>query len=131
MPRNRVPARLGVAAALQLLAASALPAAAAAQIEARPFAERVEIVRTAFGVPHIRASDIGAAYYGLAWVQLEDAGPNTAINLVRARGEMGRWFGRDSVRGDFQARLEHATPSRPSRGSTPTPAPRTRGSPPA
>ncbi len=74
----------------------------------RPYAERVEIIRTDHHVPHIRADDLAAAYFALAWVQLEDYGPRTAINLLRARGEMGRWFGPDSMDGDFQARLEHA-----------------------
>ena len=73
-----------------------------------PYPDRVEILRTSYHVPHIRAQDIGAGYYALAWVQLEDYGPGVAMNLLRARGEMGRWFGPDSMNGDFRARLEHA-----------------------
>ncbi len=64
--------------------------------------------RTAFGVPHIMASNLGAAAYAMAWVQLEDYGSQVAIGLVRARGEMGRLFGRDSMEGDFLARRKHA-----------------------
>src|SRR5688500_11850191 len=74
----------------------------------RPYSDRVEIIRTSYHVPHIRANDIAAGYYALAWVQLEDYGPNVAMNLLRARGEMGKWFGPDSMDGDFRAKLEHA-----------------------
>ena len=69
---------------------------------------QVEIIRTAHGVPHIRAENLRAAAYGLAWVQLEDHGPRVAIGLLRGRGEMGRWFGRDSMESDFVARITHA-----------------------
>jgi acyl-homoserine-lactone acylase len=62
---------------------------------------RVEIRRTAYGVPHIRAQDFASAAYGLAWVQLEDYGARVAVGLVRSRGEMGKWFGRDSMESDF------------------------------
>src|SRR5688500_460125 len=65
---------------------------------------RVEVRRTNFGVPHIRADDLRAAAYALAFVQMEDHGARVAVGLVRARGEMGRWFGRDSMESDFIAR---------------------------
>ena len=44
----------------------------------------VEIVRTAHGVPHIRAESMFASGYALAWLQLEDHGPRTALNVLRA-----------------------------------------------
>jgi acyl-homoserine-lactone acylase len=81
---------------LTLLAASLAGAQAP-----EDFASRVEIRRTAFGVPHIKAQDLRAGAYALAWVQLEDHGPRVAIGILRARGEMGRWFGRDSMESDF------------------------------
>lgn len=71
--------------------------------------DQVEILRTAYGVPHIRAENLRAFGFGLAWVQLEDYGAQVAIGLVRARGEMGRVFGRDSLEGDFLARQRLAT----------------------
>ena len=71
-------------------------------------ASQVEIRRTAYGVPHIRAGNLAAAYYGLAYAQLEDYGAGVAMGLLRARGEMGRWFGRDSIESDFNARQEYA-----------------------
>jgi acyl-homoserine-lactone acylase len=38
---------------------------------------------------------------------MEDYGAGVAMGLLRARGEMGRWFGRDSMESDFSARLEY------------------------
>ena len=94
------------------LAALALVAScggsARAQDAAPALAARVEVRRTAFGVPHIEARDLGAAAYALAYVQMEDHGARVAVGLLRARGELGRWFGRDSVEGDFLARRAYA-----------------------
>src|SRR5690349_7165646 len=69
---------------------------------------QVEIRRTTYGVPHIRAENLAALGFGEAYVQSEDYGARVAFSLLRARGEMGRWFGRDSVAEDFAGRLEHA-----------------------
>ncbi|HET6681888.1 MAG TPA: penicillin acylase family protein [Gemmatimonadaceae bacterium] len=71
-------------------------------------ARQVEIIRTTHGVPHIQAENLRAAAYALAWVQLEDHGPRVAMGLLRARGEMARWFGHDSIDGDFSAQRAHA-----------------------
>ena len=70
---------------------------------------RVEVRRTAYGVPHIRAEDFEAAAYALAWVQLEDYGPRVAMGLLQARGEMGKWFGRDSMESDFLTQRDYRT----------------------
>ncbi len=67
-----------------------------------------EVRRTAHGVPHIRAENLAAAGYALGYVQSEDYGARVAWGLVRTRGELGRWFGRDSLAGDFPARLAYA-----------------------
>ncbi|HET6702478.1 MAG TPA: penicillin acylase family protein, partial [Gemmatimonadaceae bacterium] len=90
------------------LALAASAAGAQAPGPAPRLASQVEVRRTAFGVPHIKAGDLRAAAYALAWVQLEDHGPRVAIGLLRARGEMGRWFGRDSMESDFGAQREYA-----------------------
>ena len=87
-----------------LLIACAAPLVA----QSNDLSSRVEIRRTAYGVPHIKAQDLKAAYYALAWVQLEDHGPRTAIGILRARGEMGKWFGRDSMDSDFIAQRQRA-----------------------
>ena len=89
------------------LGAAALFAASIAGAQTPPapaLARQVEVRRTAHGVPHIRAENLRAAAYGLAYVQLEDYGARVALGLVRARGEMGRWFGHDSIDSDFTAR---------------------------
>jgi acyl-homoserine-lactone acylase len=62
---------------------------------------QVEVVRTAHGVPHIRADNLRAAGYALAWVMSEDYGPRTAMRLVGARGELSRFEGRARLDADF------------------------------
>jgi acyl-homoserine-lactone acylase len=69
---------------------------------------QVEIIRTAHGVPHIRAENLRAAGYALAWLQLEDYGPRTALNVLRAHGELGKLFGHDSIQSDFVLRRARA-----------------------
>src|ERR1044071_4143545 len=64
----------------------------------------VEMIRTAYGVPHIRAQDLKAFGYGLAWIQLEDYGATVAQGLLRERGTLARVFGHDSIESDFLAR---------------------------
>ncbi len=73
----------------------------------RPYADRVQIRRTANGVPHLQAEDLGAFGYAMAWVQLEDYGVRVSHGLLRARGHLARYFGRDSLAPDFAARLTH------------------------
>ena len=65
--------------------------------------QQVEVVRTAHGVPHIRADNMRAAAYALAWLQLEDHGPRTAMNVLAARAGKAMVFGRDSIDDDFLA----------------------------
>ena len=91
------------AAAQEPVAAPARPAVR----QVRPYRERVEIRRTAHGVPHVRAQDFAALGYGMAWAQLEDFGFRVVANLLRGRGELGRWFGHDSIRTDFHFRQTH------------------------
>jgi acyl-homoserine-lactone acylase len=62
----------------------------------------VEIIRTAHGVPHIRAENLRAAGYALAWVMSEDYGPRTGMRLVAARGELSKFEGRLRVDADFE-----------------------------
>jgi acyl-homoserine-lactone acylase len=80
-----------------------------AQTDPNDLSASVEIIRTGFGVPHIRAENLRAFGYGLAWVQLEDYGAMVAVGLLRAKGDMGRVFGRDSMESDFMARPRLAT----------------------
>ena len=85
----------------------ALPFPAAAQATGTELWQQVKIVRTEHGVPQIRAENLRAAGYGLGWVMVEDYGARTPHGLLRARGEMGRVFGRDSMDGDFMNRIRH------------------------
>ena len=75
---------------------------------ATSFIDRAEVRRTTHGVPHIVASDIAAAEYALAYVQCEDYGARVVNDLLRATGQMSRWFGRDSIEHDFVARQARA-----------------------
>jgi acyl-homoserine-lactone acylase len=93
--------------ALSFLALAAPLMPAAAQARDDDLSQQVEILRTAYGVPHIQAQNLRAAGYGLGWVMIEDYGPRIAMNLLRARGEMARWFGHDSIEGDFLAQREY------------------------
>jgi acyl-homoserine-lactone acylase len=74
---------------------------AAAQSTTPELWRQVEIIRTQHGVPHIRAENLRAAGYALGWLQLEDYGPRAALMVLRARGEMGKVFGHDSIESDF------------------------------
>lgn len=91
-------------AAFALTACWSVPLAAQSSSDTAGLAHQVEIIRTAYGVPHIRAENLRAFGYGLAWVQLEDYGLRVALGLLRGRGAMGRVFGRDSMGSDFLAR---------------------------
>ena len=62
---------------------------------------QVEVLRTAHGVPHIRAENLRAGGYALAWVMSEDYGPRTGMRLVGARGELSRFEGRARLDADF------------------------------
>ena len=86
---------------------SSTPAAGPVRSLAPDYASHVEIRRTAHGVPHIKADNLGAAEYALAYVQSEDYGARVALDLLRSRGELGRWFGRDSMERDFVNRLAY------------------------
>jgi len=96
-----------LAITVSLIAVSCLaPATAVAQ--RKPYPERVEIRRTQYGVPHILADDIAAVLFGLAYCHSEDYGDRVAMEFIRGRGEMGRFFGQDSIDSDFMARQSYA-----------------------
>jgi acyl-homoserine-lactone acylase len=89
-------------AAILFTAMAVVTAAPAPAQDAAPYSDRVEIRRTSYGVPHILAQDLGALGFGLAWVQLEDYGAKVVVNFMRSRGELARYFGRDSIESDFR-----------------------------
>ena len=65
-----------------------------------------EIRRTEYGVPHILAANYREMGIGLAYAMAEDYGTRVIMSMLRARGEMGLTFGRDSMATDFGAALD-------------------------
>jgi acyl-homoserine-lactone acylase len=96
---------LAPAAAAQTVPGGA-PAASADTAAA--LSQRVEIVRTTYGIPHIFADDWKAFGFAMGWLQSEDYGDQVGVGMVRRRGVYGRFTGRDSIGGDFGAREGHA-----------------------
>ena len=64
-------------------------------------ANRVEIVRTEHGVPHIYAEDLEAMGFALAYVQSEDYGDQVAVGLATGRGTLGRLIVDETVYDNF------------------------------
>ena len=71
-------------------------------------AQRVEIHRTEYGVPHILADDLEAMGFGLGYVQSEDYGASIAVAMVTSRGTLARHLGADELDADFAGRAVHA-----------------------
>ena len=95
-----------VSLAAGLFAAMPAPQPAPVAPDGNVLWRQVEIVRTSHGVPHIRADNLRAAGYALAWVMSEDYGPRTGMRLVGARGELSRFEGRARLDADFQFRRD-------------------------
>ena len=84
-----------------------LPRQSAAQAPA-PAPEDVEIRRTAYGVPHVRASTLYGAGFGLAWAEVEDHGERVVLGLVAARGQEAEVEPSEAARtADVQRVLRH------------------------
>ncbi|HCA57679.1 MAG TPA: hypothetical protein DEP46_06785, partial [Blastocatellia bacterium] len=66
--------------------------------------QRVEVIRTDKGVPHIRAKDLYAAGYALAWLQSEDYGSQTGMRLLAASGRWASVAGYERMDSDFAIR---------------------------
>ena len=71
-------------------------------------AEQVEIRRTEHGIPHIRADNLEAAAFALAWVQLEDHGAVVVRSLQGTRGRLALADGSGRIDADARARQRHA-----------------------
>ncbi len=78
----------------------------AAVVPQAPLWQQVEIIRTAHGVPHIRAENLQAGGYALGWLQCEDYGDVTPTRLWATRGQTARVNGRGSVDADFNTLRE-------------------------
>jgi acyl-homoserine-lactone acylase len=67
---------------------------------------RVEVIRTAHGVPHIRAENLRAAGYALAWLQMEDYGQTAALDVLEASGRWASVEGYQRIESDFIVRRQ-------------------------
>jgi acyl-homoserine-lactone acylase len=99
----------------RLLGAIAAVACGVGVLAAHPFTTApaelwrdVEVIRTAHGVPHIRAANLRAGGYALAWVQCEDYGARTPMRLLEARGLSARVLGPSAVDANFEALRDRA-----------------------
>jgi acyl-homoserine-lactone acylase len=81
---------------------------AAAEVALPELAHQVEIRRTVYGVPHIRAENLRAAAFALAYVQLEDHGEGIIRGIHSARGRLAEVEGYDRVESDVENRRRHA-----------------------
>ena len=61
----------------------------------------IKIRRTKYGVPHIKASSLKGVAFGLAYCELEDYGEKVIIPLIKARGDLARFNGYESIESDF------------------------------
>ncbi len=89
------------------IAAPSVPAPQTAD-SAIALAQRVEIHRTEYGVPHILSDDLEAMGFGLGYVQSEDYGASIAVAMVTSRGNLARHLGADELDADFVGRDVHA-----------------------
>jgi acyl-homoserine-lactone acylase len=92
-----------------LLSGTGCASRPAAANHARPvlepaLARQVEVIRTAYGVPHIYAEKFRALGYALGYLQVEDYGLRVPLGLVRARGELARFEGVQALESDFDQR---------------------------
>ena len=55
---------------------------------------RATIRRTSFGIPHIEAADIGSLAFGDGYAGAQDHLCSLADQVIRARGERARYYGR-------------------------------------
>lgn len=85
-------ARLFVAAVLIGTSAFTVPFAGA-ESPYEALAEQVEIRRTEYGVPHIKAETLEAVAFGLGYCQAEDHCVTIMEHILTARGEMAKVFG--------------------------------------
>jgi acyl-homoserine-lactone acylase len=63
--------------------------------------QQVEVIRTAHGVPHIRAQNLRAAGYALAWMQCEDYGTVTPMEILSSSGRRALVEGYGQIESDF------------------------------
>ena len=80
------------------------PAAHGQDESGAALARQVEVIRTAYGVPHIYADNFRALGYALGFLQVEDYGERVPLGLLRARGQLAAHQGRGALDSDFANR---------------------------
>lgn len=65
----------------------------AAQSSAPALAQQVEILRTQYGVPHVKGQTLAAAAFGMGYCQAEDHLLTIMGQMISARGESAKYFG--------------------------------------
>lgn len=70
-------------------------------------AKTVEIRRTDYGVPHIKAKNLKGAAFGLAWCEIEDYGERVITPLIRARGDLAMIEGYAAIESDFLNQMSY------------------------
>src|SRR5688572_14689285 len=99
--------RIAVIATVAIVSLSApFAAAQVANSNGKDLWRQVEVIRTAHGVPHIRAENLRAAGYALAWVQLEDYGTVAATDVLEASGRWASVEGYQRIESDFIVRRQ-------------------------
>jgi acyl-homoserine-lactone acylase len=94
--------------ASSIILGSALVAAAPAAGQSWDLANQVEIRRTDYGVPHVRAESLRGAAFGLAYAEAQDYGAPVFEALVRARGHLGLLLGtEEAAESDFVRTLTY------------------------
>ncbi|MBR09646.1 MAG: peptidase S45 [Rickettsiales bacterium] len=74
-------------------------------IHAQISPERVEIIRDAYGVPHIYAPTDPEVAYGLAWAHSEDDFQTIQLTLLGAKGMLGQHLGKRGAAVDYVVQL--------------------------
>ncbi len=96
---------LKISCSLQLLILiSGLPLANAGDPKLPQLAGEVEIRRTTYGVPHILGQSEAAAAFGFGYCQAEDHLLSIMRQMLIARGESAKFFGKGNLETDFESR---------------------------
>ena len=86
---------------LVVLSISLLLVSCAPKEKAERLARSVEIRRDTFGIPHIKAKDEEALYFGMGFAQAEDKLELLAKNYILSQGRGAEVFGKDYLSSDM------------------------------
>lgn len=83
------------------LAAAALLLSAASVTHASNDGYQVQVLRTSYGIPHVKAADWGSLGYGYGYAFAQDNVCVLAREVLAATGTQSRWFGSATLASDF------------------------------